>query len=1024
MKKIVLLVFVVLAFSLQLFSYEPHFMDDPAISPDGETICFAYMADLWLVPFEGGTAQRISSSEASESGPEFSPNGKWIAYNSTRDGIRGVYVMPSEGGEARLVRDESASLDCWFPNSKSLMVTQRWPYEKRSVNMKLSLDGKEFVEINPYTDSYSKMSPDGKKIIYCDRGKPYRESYTGSLNGELWEYDLRLKKFTRLTNTEYTERYPVYSSVNDKIYFAASDGKVFQLYSVDKHDFGSPKKLTDFDTWSMRDMSIAVKNDRIVFELFDEIWKYDPNAGFKKSSKVTINIPEDTHYELDVYEDVKDRFNNIAVSKDEKLLAFNYKYDLFAMPVKGGEVVQLTYDNRGIHDIYILNDNKTILFTAYEDGVNRIYKVNILEPEKIEIVDWSTDKHIDNISEAPLKQFIIEYTKGKNDVNRLAIVDSTFTNFTIVRKDNTPWYSFEISPDGNYALYMTRDLGYWNSQIHFYELETEWDKIIYTDDKWTGSLTWGKDNNSVFFTNDKTLYRLDLAPINEFQFQKDNWYEIYNDSLKVDKDIHDSIAVDWTNLDKRITPIIKKGDWPAIFTVKDDSTLYFWDDKKLFKVNYQGKSEKLIYTFNHDWKFSEYLEEKNIVYYVGGNKLYKVDLNNGKSKEMENSFKYHYNKLTLNKNVFKQVWGDFGRGFYDSDMHEINWDDAYEKYYPYTDYLYKANLMSDIVEEMIGEVNASHTGFYPRSEGSSYWHKHAYLGIKLDNIANLKKGIPISKVYMYSKLDEYYKITDGAILLSIDGVPLERGIELQPLLRDKIGKKLILEIKQDDEVVTVEVKGLSWRDQYNLAYKDWAQSRKERVKAVDPELGYVHVKAMGDSNYTKFLDDFFSTEYAKKGLILDLRGNSGGRIHDKILEIITKKAYAWESSRWSGVGKYQAPGKVFDKPIVLLIDEGSFSDGEIFPHVFKHLKLGTVIGMPTSGSVIGTVPHKLMDGSSMRMPRNGWWLDDEEQTNLEGNGAQPDIIVEMSPEDKINDNDTQLDKAIEVLLEQIKAQSN
>lgn len=120
-----------------------------------------------------------------------------------------------------------------------------------------------------------------------------------------------------------------------------------------------------------------------------------------------------------------------------------------------------------------------------------------------------------------------------------------------------------------------------------------------------------------------------------------------------------------------------------------------------------------------------------------------------------------------------------------------------------------------------------------------------------------------------------------------------------------------------------------------------------------------------------------------------------------------------------GTGKYKAPSKVFDKPIVLLIDQGSFSDGEIFPHIFKHLKLGTIVGVPTSGSVIGTVPHDLMDGSSMRMPRNGWWLDDEQLTNLEGNGVQPDIIVELTPKDIVNDNDVQLKKAVEVLLEQL-----
>ncbi len=1021
MRKVcLLLVFLVLVGVS--FAYEPHFMDDPAISPDGETVCFSYMGDLWLVPFKGGEAKRISFSESYESGPAISPDGKWIAFNSNRNGGNSVYVMPAEGGEARLIRDCSISLDGWYADSKSLLVSKREPYGKPNLNMKLSLDGKSMELVNPYTDSYSYPSPSGDKIIFNKQGMPFRESYQGSLNGDLWEYDSKLDKFTRLTQTPTTERYPVYSHNSDRIYFAASDGKIFQLYCVDNRDFGSPKKLSNFDEWSVRDIDIAVDNDRIVFELFDEIWRYNPKAVLNKFSKIDIEIEEDTWYDLDKYESVRNKFKNIAVSSDEKLLAFNYKYDLFAMPVKGGEVKQLTFDQRGIHDIFILPDNVTILFTAYDKGVNRMYTVNIKNPDEIVPVKWSEDKHIDNINLATKKQYVVEYSSGKDKVNRLAIMDSTATNFTIIEKDNTPWYNFEISENGKYALYMTRDTNVWNSQVHFYEFETGWDKVIFSDNDWIGSITWGLDNNSVFFANDNVLCRMDLSPVEEFKFEHNYWEDILvADSLRSKNEKMEDIAIDWDNLDKRITPIVKKDKWPGIFTVRNDSILYYWQGKELYKTNYQGKNEKLIYTFNYDWRYSEYNFDKNNIYFVGGQRLFKVDLNSGSSKEITASFDYHYNELNLNKKVFEEVWGDFGRGFYDQDMHDIDWQEAYEKYYPYTDYMYKPSLLSDIVEEMIGEVNASHTGFYPRRSSSLHRYKLGMIGAKFDWKNRPKKGIILRKVYLYSALNEIYKVNDGALLLSINGTDITRETEIEPLLRDQYKKKLKLIIQQDNEIINAEIKCLSWSEQYYLGYNDWVETRKRKVKAVDPELGYIHVKAMSESDYDKFVEDLFSTEYSKKGLILDFRGNSGGRVHDKILEVITKKQYAWESSRWMGTGKYKAPGKVFDKPIVLLIDQGSFSDGEIFPHIFKHLNLGTIVGVPTSGSVIGTVPHDLMDGSSMRMPRNGWWLDDKNMTNMEGNGAQPDVIVEMSPSDVVNDNDVQLQRAIEILEEQLKS---
>ncbi len=1020
MKKVYLLLLILSLVGISL-AYEPHFMDDPAISPDGKMVCFSYLGDLWLVPFEGGEAKRISFSESYESNPSISPNGKWIAFNSNRAGNTSIFVMPIDGGEARQVRDCSLSLDGWYANSKALLVTKRVPYGRGNLNMKLSLDGKKMEQVNPYTDSYSYPSPDGNKVIFNKQGMPFRESYKGSLNGDLWEYDKKLEKFNRLTQTETTERYPVYSHKSDKIYYAGSDGEIFQLFCVENRDFGNPKQLSNFDTWSVRDIDIAVANDRIVFEMFDEIWRYDPKAMLNKFAKIDIEIVEDTWHDLDRYESVRNKFKNFSVSPDEKLLAFNYKYDLFAMPVKGGEVKQLTHDQRGINDIFILPDNKTIFFTSYEKGVNRMYKINIFNPDVIEKVDWANDKHIDNVDIAPNKQYLVEYSLNEKDINRLALMDSTATKFTVIEKDNTPWYGFEISENGKYALYTTRDVNVWNSKLHFYEFETGFDQVIFSDDNWIGSASWGKDNNSVFFVNSSTLFRMDLSPINEFKFKHDHWEDILvADSLQVKEEKMEDIAIDWDNLEKRITPIVKKDKWPGVFTVRNDSILYYWQGKELYKTNYQGKNEKLIYTFNHDWRYSEYNFDSNNIYFVGAQKLYKVNLNNGTSKEIKSKFDYQYNELELNKKVFEEVWGDFGRGFYDPKMHNVDWDEAYNKYFPYTDYMYKPSLLSDIIEEMIGEVNASHTGFYPRREKRQHYFKRGMIGAAFDWDNRLKKGIVLKKVYLYSALNEIYKINDGAILLSIDGEEITKDTVIEKLLRDKVGKKLHLTISQEGKLIEAEIKCLSWSEQYYLGYHDWVETRKRKVQAVDPDLGYVHVKAMSESNYTQFVEDLFSTEYTKKGLVLDFRGNSGGRVHDKILEVIMKKQYAWESSRWRGTGKYRAPGKVYDKPIVLLIDQRSFSDGEIFPHIFKHLKLGTIVGVPTSGSVIGTVPHDLMDGSSMRMPRNGWWLDNEELTNLEGNGAQPDIIVEMTPADIVNDNDVQLKKAIEILLEQVK----
>ncbi|MCK4339161.1 MAG: PD40 domain-containing protein, partial [Candidatus Cloacimonetes bacterium] len=182
-----LCIFYLLFYSIPVFSIEPHFMKDPAISSDGNTVCFYYMSDLWIVQFEGGEAKRITVSKGDDFNPVFSPDGKWIAFNSNREGQTNIYVIPSDGGVATCISKEGLRACDWYKNGKKLLATG---YEVgMGTNIfSVHLNGKRPAEITEIGDFYSKLSPDNKKIIFNRRGMPYREAYHGSINGELWEY--------------------------------------------------------------------------------------------------------------------------------------------------------------------------------------------------------------------------------------------------------------------------------------------------------------------------------------------------------------------------------------------------------------------------------------------------------------------------------------------------------------------------------------------------------------------------------------------------------------------------------------------------------------------------------------------------------------------------------------------------------------------------------------------------------------------------------------------------------------------
>jgi len=204
-----------------------------------------------------------------------------------------------------------------------------------------------------------------------------------------------------------------------------------------------------------------------------------------------------------------------------------------------------------------------------------------------------------------------------------------------------------------------------------------------------------------------------------------------------------------------------------------------------------------------------------------------------------------------------------------------------------------------------------------------------------------------------------------------------------------------------------------------MYYDDWVSERSDKVeKYSNGRIGYLHVRSMDNSSYRRFFQDLFAENFDKEALIVDVRNNGGGNISDDLIEVLTKKKYAISSSRQFGAKKVSAPGNIWDKPIVLLIDENSMSDAEIFPIIFKELNVGKIIGMPTSGYVIGTYGRDLMDGSSMRLPSEGWYR--LNGVNMEGNGAVPDIEVPQSFKQILADDDVQLKRAVEELIDDLK----
>jgi len=1046
MKKYIVLI-AILLISSSLFALEPHFMQTPAISPDGKTVCFSYMSDLWAVPFEGGEAKRLTVSKGNDQYPVFSPDGKTIAFTSDRDGFWGIYLIPAEGGVAECICKEGVTVIDWFSNGNKILATKYelpngWNF------MELSLDGSHPTLITEIGSSLAQLTPDNKKIIYSDRGYNTRERYIGSVGGQIWEYDIKNKSYTQLTDAEYTEKYPVSSYVNDRIYFVGTDfvkenRAVFQIYSVEGMDFSHPQKLTKFDYWSATQLCIAHQNDNMVFKRFDELWSYNATSG--KFKKIPIEIKQDFLESFEVTEEYFNKASNFSVSPNGKMVAFTYKFDLFAMPEKGGEVKQLTHDQNGIGNIAIADDDQTIYFTSYEKGNKQLYKTNIKEPDTIEKISWFKDNYVQDIYFEDEMGLFVQYSDDKA-INQIALVEKEDHKVRKLITDQVVGSRFTVSPDKKYALYFVLTPGTWDEILHLYNFETKEKTALYPYHGNMHSPIWGEHGAYVFFNRNQDICRMEIHAKEDFWDYKDYWEDILNpkkdddesenkdeekDNKEDKKDAEkeetekDSVKVviDLQDIRKRVKVIASKQGYNYLVATDKDSTLYYLNNSEddvytLRKVDYEGKKDEEITTFFSRPRNMIYNEENSCFYYIESGSLKKITTS-GTVETLENEFEYKYNSLALNKTVFEQAWKAFQRGFYDPDMNKIDWDKAFKKYYPYMEYAYSPEIMDEIYSEMMGEVNASHTGFYARNDNPVPQHDIAYGGFVLDFKNIPKKGIKFKTIYRKSKLNKPYNIKPGDVLLEVDGVKITEDTPITPLFFNKIDDKITMKVQTQDSIATVEFKGLSWRQNYMMNYDTWVEERRDIVgDLTDNKVGYAHIRNMGWGSYEDFVQDVFANNWQKDALIIDVRNNPGGWIHDWLIELLTKKPYAFTTNRVFNVEKQPFPGDTWTKPTILLINQNSFSDAEIFPNIYKHFELGKVIGMPTSGSVIGTGYVSFMDGSSMRMPGTGWYT--AEDINMEGTGATPDIYLDVTNEQKIADDDVQLKKAIEELKKELK----
>jgi tricorn protease len=356
--------------------------------------------------------------------------------------------------------------------------------------------------------------------------------------------------------------------------------------------------------------------------------------------------------------------------------------------------------------------------------------------------------------------------------------------------------------------------------------------------------------------------------------------------------------------------------------------------------------------------------------------------------------------------------------FYDEKMHGANWDKAIKKYLGMISDARVPEDVAAIMNRLNGELNASHLGAYGPVSESGQPDDTAQLGLEWDPF-HTGEGMKVRRVYKDGPADKPdIEIKPGDIVLEIEGTIVDMTHDPSVLLNHKAGEVLTLTVKGDPENRKVKIRSAEYGMLGEMKYKTWVEENRQRVdKLSDNKLGYVHIQEMSGPSLDKFKREYLNLTREKKGVIIDVRYNPGGFIHEQLIDTLNRQTFGFAQPR--GLENMVPQPYTYNRtPSIVLINEACTSDAEIFPYAYSALGLGKLVGMETYGCVIGVVPVTLPGGYMMGLPCVGWFRLDT--SNLENHGVKPDIEIDNPPDSIIKNRDPQLERAVEELLKEVR----
>ena len=1057
---------------------QPSFAD-PGIAPDGSEIAFVSGGDIWTVPSAGGEARLLVSNAATESRPEYSPDKKQLAFVSTRTGGGDIYVLTFASGDVRRVTydDGQDQLDGWsrdgkwlyfFSNGHDLSGGMNDIYRVASEGgTPMAVSGDRYAN-----EFFSAVSPDGRTLAMSARGNAsgqwWRHGHSHLDEAEIWLRDLTAADapaaWRALTNGGAKDLWPMWAGDGQSLFFMSDRGGAENIWQLATAPGSTPRQVTRFTDGRVLWPSADARAGAIVFERNFRIWKLDPASG--KSSEVPITRmgapagPAVEHLRL------TNQFQDLSLSPDGKKIAFAARGEIFAASAKdGGDAARVTMTAAPESQVTWSPDSRRLVYSSERSNSARLVAYDFASGKETLLTTEGDGDHGPRFSPDGKS---LAFVRGGAELRVLDIDAKKERSLArgLIADPIQVGRPMAWSPDGKWIAFFTAGArGFTNLSV-VASAGGEAKPVSFLANANATGVSWSPDGTFLLFdTGQRTevpqLARVDLI-LRTPKFREDQFRDLFDevspkqpppaseaakaekaDAKKIEKPDR-STEIVFENIRQRLSLVPTGLEVGDAFISPDGKTivmiagaagqtnLYSWSIDETARERPVAKQLTTTAGAKEDVNFTPDSKE---VFYLDDGRIQAVTLDKRETRAVAVTAELDVDFAKEKTIVFDQAWRLLRDHFFDPAFNGVDWAAARDTFVPFIAGARTPDEMRRIASLMIGELNASHLGISAPPAGAGAAGGVGHLGIDFDRAEYEAAGrLRVTGIVSLgpaalapaaaAEAAAPRALQRGDYLLAVDGEAVGTGVNLDALLENKTNRRTVLRVAKNasgEGAKEIAVRPITAATERGLRYRQWVAERRDYVARVSHNrLGYVHMPDMSAGSLAQLYVDLDADNIARDGVVIDVRNNNGGFVNVYALDVLSRQPYLNMTQR----GAPTAPARsalgqrALEKPTVLVTNQHSLSDAEDFTEGYRAMKLGKVVGEPTAGWIIFTWNTRLMDGTVLRLPRAR--ITDRSGAPMEMHPRPVDVEVKRPIGESYGPRDSQLDKAIEVLLAQVR----